>query len=511
MDRKFTISDVIDARGIFSDGDWVESKDQDPLGDVRLIQLADIGDGRFIDKSNRFLTEEKAKQLKCTFLNKGDILVARMPDPIGRACVFPGVGQKAVTVVDVCVIRPNNPEVYQPFLKYLINSEGFRNDIKRHVTGTTRKRISRGNLNKIKFHLPGLGDQKRITKVLSDCEVLIQKRKDSLNLLEELLKSTFLKMFGDPVRNEKGWETKSIEQLVTDDKYSIKRGPFGGALKKEIFVEDGYLVYEQFHALNNDFTMARYFIDERKFKELKAFEVNPGDIIISCSGVNLGRLAVVPENAKKGIINQALLKVTLDQSKMLNSMFLAIFSNPNFKKKFFGVTRGSGVPNFPPMSSFKKFEFIKPPIEQQKKYAEFLNQVSMIKEKLATSLQELENLHASLSQRAFKGELDLSKIEITDMEEIPEDKPELEPVDEPRRVGRLEVQDYQVHIDEIIKSDFQNITFSFKQLEEAITDRGVMVPYESMKEFVFKSLEGEQSLLIQEMDDQEKQIVFKIR
>ncbi|MDM2059987.1 restriction endonuclease subunit S, partial [Mycobacteroides abscessus] len=89
--------------GLFVDGDWVESKDQDPDGDVRLIQLADVGDGVFRDRSSRFLTSEKAKELRCTFLEPGDVLVARMPEPLGRACIFPGVGQPAVTAVDVCI------------------------------------------------------------------------------------------------------------------------------------------------------------------------------------------------------------------------------------------------------------------------------------------------------------------------------------------------------------------------------------------------------------------------
>ncbi len=63
-----TIEDLITADGVFSDGDWVESKDQDPGGDVRLTQLADVGDGAFRDRSSRFLTSNKAQQLGCTFL-----------------------------------------------------------------------------------------------------------------------------------------------------------------------------------------------------------------------------------------------------------------------------------------------------------------------------------------------------------------------------------------------------------------------------------------------------------
>jgi len=213
-------------------------------------------------------------------------------------------------------------------------------------------------------------------------------------------------MFGDPITNPKGWETKSIEQLVVDKKYSLKRGPFGGALKKEIFVDSGYLVYEQYHALNNDFSFQRYFINEEKFNELKAFEVNSGDIIISCSGVNLGKLAIVPNGSPAGIINQALLKLTLNESIMLNEMFLNIFVHPNFKSKFFGEQRGSGVPNFPPMNTFKEFKFITPPIELQNKFVDFVHKAeNNLSQKLRRSDLDIEMLFSSLTQQAFKGKL----------------------------------------------------------------------------------------------------------
>ena len=115
-------SEAIGVNGIIADGDWIESKDQDPNGDVRLIQLADIGDGDFRDKSERFMTFENAERMNCTFLETGDLLIARMPDPLGRACLFPGVGQMAVTVVDICLIRPNIGSVLQSkLLMYWIN------------------------------------------------------------------------------------------------------------------------------------------------------------------------------------------------------------------------------------------------------------------------------------------------------------------------------------------------------------------------------------------------------
>ncbi|MFT7003858.1 MAG: type I restriction enzyme S subunit, partial [Sulfurimonas sp.] len=88
------------------------------------------------------------------------------------------------------------------------------------------------------------------------------------------------------------------------------RGPFCGSLKKSMFKDEGYVVYEQKHAIHDHFNQLRYFIDEDKFNEMKRFEVKSGDIIMSCSGVTLGRVAIIPDNVKTGIINQALLKLT---------------------------------------------------------------------------------------------------------------------------------------------------------------------------------------------------------
>lgn len=157
-----TISDFVGKDGVFVDGDWVESKDQDPDGDVRLIQLADIGDGEYRNKSERFLTYEKAIQLGCTFLQKGDVLIARMPGPLGRACIFPGDQKKSVTVVDVAVVRPAANEFDTRWLMYFVNAPAFRSAVASMQSGSTRKRISRGNLSKIALPVPPLDQQKRI-------------------------------------------------------------------------------------------------------------------------------------------------------------------------------------------------------------------------------------------------------------------------------------------------------------------------------------------------------------
>src|SRR5215471_8387139 len=91
--------------GPMTDGDWILNADYASSG-VRLLQVGDIGVGNFIGKSSRFITQERAKDLNCTLLEPGDILISRMPDPIGRACILPQLNYPCITAVDVSIWRP---------------------------------------------------------------------------------------------------------------------------------------------------------------------------------------------------------------------------------------------------------------------------------------------------------------------------------------------------------------------------------------------------------------------
>lgn len=176
---KATIADLL-ADGLFVDGDWVESKDQDENGDVRLTQLADVGDGVWRDRSNRFMTSVKAKELGCTVLEPGDVLIARMPDPLGRACLFPGDDKPAVTVVDVAIARPGRTGVDPRWLMYFLNAPSTRLGISAYEAGSTRKRVSRKNLEKIEVPVPPLEEQKRIVERLDTALSLLDANEAAL-------------------------------------------------------------------------------------------------------------------------------------------------------------------------------------------------------------------------------------------------------------------------------------------------------------------------------------------
>ena len=144
----------------FGDGDWIEAKDQSPEG-IRLIQTGNVGNGEYKDKGDkaRFISEETFVRLNCTEVKAGDILISRLPDPIGRACIVPEM-PKSITAVDCTIVR------LQPFVlpEYFVNytkTPGYTQQIDSFTTGSTRKRVSRANLGSIVIPVPELSQQHR--------------------------------------------------------------------------------------------------------------------------------------------------------------------------------------------------------------------------------------------------------------------------------------------------------------------------------------------------------------
>ena len=150
---------------VFQDGDWIESKDQSETG-IRLIQTGNVGNGIFKDKGEkaRYISEETFKRLNCTEIFEGDILVSRLPDPVGRACVMPtGLG-KCITAVDCTIIRLSE-KILPEYLLWFTRTPDYSMQIKKVLSGTTRLRVSRANLGNIQIPLPDIEQQSEFCKI----------------------------------------------------------------------------------------------------------------------------------------------------------------------------------------------------------------------------------------------------------------------------------------------------------------------------------------------------------
>ena len=206
------------------DGDWIESKDQDPSGTIRLLQLADIGVGEFKNTSRKYINTETFRSLRCSKLNIGDILIARLPSPIGRAAIFPGLHQDCITAVDVAVLRTEGI-LDNNYVVYAINSTTSRNQVEAHGKGATRFRISTGNLKTILVPVPPLPEQHRIVEKVDElmalCDRMEQQAGDQLEAHEVLIDTLLdaLTRSADAAKVAKNWArlAEHFDTLFTTD------------------------------------------------------------------------------------------------------------------------------------------------------------------------------------------------------------------------------------------------------------------------------------------------------
>lgn len=142
----------------FGDGDWIESKDQSEEG-IRLIQTGNVGNGEYKDKDDkaRYISEETFTRLGCTEVFPGDILISRLPDPIGRACIVPEM-PKSITAVDCTIVRLKS-DVLSTFFVNFTKTPMYTMQIDSFTTGSTRKRVSRANLGSVMVPVPNLSRQ----------------------------------------------------------------------------------------------------------------------------------------------------------------------------------------------------------------------------------------------------------------------------------------------------------------------------------------------------------------
>ena len=173
---------------LFIDGDWIEAKDQSESG-IRLIQTGNVGDGVYLDKSDkaRYITEETFRRLNCTEIFEGDILVSRLPEPVGIACVLPNVG-KAITAVDCTIIRLKDIVTPEFFISFTQTSL-YQGQIIANTAGSTRIRVSRSKLGEIKMPVPSIDEQKQFSAIVQQADKSKFELREAIKRVESMMKS----------------------------------------------------------------------------------------------------------------------------------------------------------------------------------------------------------------------------------------------------------------------------------------------------------------------------------
>lgn len=184
----------------FIDGDWIEAQYITDEG-IRLIQTGNIGVGNFIDKGDKkFVSEATFKELKCKNVESGDILICRMAEPTGRACVVPELSKLMITAVDCTIVKVDTNRFDTGFINYFLNSDYNLKRVIQFEQGSTRKRISRINLEKIMIPIPKIEEQKQISLILSSVDEQIEQYESKKEKLQELKKGLMQKLLTGKIR-----------------------------------------------------------------------------------------------------------------------------------------------------------------------------------------------------------------------------------------------------------------------------------------------------------------------
>lgn len=208
-----------DVASLITDGDWIESRHQSESG-IRLIQTGNVGNGIFKAKDDKphYISEDTFLELGCTEIFRGDCLVSRLPEPVGRACIIPEVGCRMITAVDCTIIRFKDCVLPKLFV-YYTRSKQYKREIDNSTTGTTRKRISRKNLESVSIPLLPVDEQNKIVAELDLLTEIIDKQKQQLKELDTLAQSVYHSMFNDKIAASEGWR-----QCKVGDVYKFQYG-----------------------------------------------------------------------------------------------------------------------------------------------------------------------------------------------------------------------------------------------------------------------------------------------
>jgi type I restriction enzyme S subunit len=252
------------------------------------------------------------------------------------------------------------------------------------------------------FALAPLAEQRRIADILDEADALRKKRREALVLTDELLRATFLEMFGDPVANPKGWPRRTIGSICSERGVVI--GPFGSDLKASDYRRAGHpVIFVRDIASGRFQYKSDVFVDAAKFDQLAAHVAQAGDIVVTKMGDPPGIAAIVPNGSAPSVITADVLRVSPNR-EIVDPAFLAFELNIGVAEQVRSITAGITRAKVT-LRDYREIRVRVPPPEVQAQFTRQYELSSKQRAEQQTNEQQLDALFASLQHRAFRGEL----------------------------------------------------------------------------------------------------------
>lgn len=392
----------------------------------------DLDREKILGKSERRITKKAIIDKKVVVLKPNTILLGCIGD-IGKIGL---IKEAASSNQQITGLLPKEEIINSEFLYYWLKNN--KNLLKDNSKNAILSILNNKQLSAIKIEFPeNLGDQIRIAEILTQAETLITQRKESILLLEDLLKSTFLEMFGDPVRNEKGWEKGLFRSIAKIDRVHIS--------PQEITHRDYYIGLEDITKNSGEINKT----STTNADELKSskFKFTNKHVLYAKLRPNLNKVALPNED---GICSTDIFPI-LPVENISQKYFVCYLMRSNyFVQEMTAKSAGANLPRAS-AGAIESLEVYKPPISIQDKFAKLVEKAETLKVEYKKSLIELENLFGVLSQKAFKGE-------IVESEEKQFDKKKDDTVMEEESDEIIDIKDYTQNIKE--KVDITNMTFA---------------------------------------------------
>ena len=358
-------------------------------GDLNLSTITNLELHTFSEKPSR------ANQN----VSSGDLILARMQGTV-KVKLINNEDENIIVSTGFLVLRPKiNAD--SKYLFHLLKSSNFQNDKDKLCTGATQKAINNSNFEKLEIPLPNLATQQRIAAILDQADAIIQNNRAIVQKYDALTQSLFLDMFGDPVKNEKGWEKNNCRNIL--------KVIGGGVFKSSDYVKNGIPLI-RIGSVNKGYFDDRetVFIPETYIKTHKKYLVYPNDLLITLTGTvgknDYGNVFKLGNDYEKYYLNQRVAKFEINETK-IDSVFFEFYLKQNeIKKLLTSVSRGVRQANISNEDIYN-LEIILPSINLQNQFAERVAMIEAQKQQAQLELAKSEELFNSLLQKAFKGEL----------------------------------------------------------------------------------------------------------